>query len=181
MREAKKVALLIETSNRYGRDLLYGVRDWMREGGKWAVRFTEQARGAAVPQDLVNATAATVTPADPGVLFFSSGSTAKPKGILSAHRGVTLQLWRWKRYYAAIFNPARLKVKAMLKEMPKKYWANMPETALVRELVKKGESTLDDITGIAEQALDVKNDKMILPRIQRLAKKSGIKSTRPKV
>lgn len=41
----------------------------------------------------------------------------------------------WKRYYAAIFNPARLKVKAMLKEMPKKYWANMPETALVRELV----------------------------------------------
>jgi acyl-CoA synthetase (AMP-forming)/AMP-acid ligase II len=59
------------------------------------------ARGQAVSQDLVDATAATVTPADPGVLFFSSGSTAKPKGILSAHRGVTLQLWRWKRYYAA--------------------------------------------------------------------------------
>eukprot|EP01036_Dinobryon_divergens_P005475 gene5475-7248_t len=49
MSEAKKVALLIETSNRYGRDLLYGVRDWMREEGTWAVRFTEQARGAAVP------------------------------------------------------------------------------------------------------------------------------------
>lgn len=44
-----RVALLIETSNRYGRDLLYGVRDWMREEGTWAVRFTEQARGAAVP------------------------------------------------------------------------------------------------------------------------------------
>lgn len=41
----------------------------------------------------------------------------------------------WKRYYASIFNPARLKVGAMLKEMPKKYWANMPETALIRELV----------------------------------------------
>jgi DNA polymerase len=41
----------------------------------------------------------------------------------------------WKAYYAAIFNPARLKVKAMLKEMPKKYWANMPETALIGELV----------------------------------------------
>ena len=54
MREAKKVALLIETSNRYGRDLLYGVRDWMREGGKWAVRFTEQARGAAVPSWLAD-------------------------------------------------------------------------------------------------------------------------------
>jgi probable DNA metabolism protein len=41
----------------------------------------------------------------------------------------------WKTYYAAIFNPARLMVGAMLKEMPKKYWKNMPETALVRELV----------------------------------------------
>jgi probable DNA metabolism protein len=41
----------------------------------------------------------------------------------------------WKTYYASIFNPARLKVGAMLKEMPKKYWKNMPETALVGQLV----------------------------------------------
>jgi probable DNA metabolism protein len=41
----------------------------------------------------------------------------------------------WKTYYAAIFNPARLKTKAMLKEMPKKYWKNMPETALTAGLV----------------------------------------------
>lgn len=59
------------------------------------------SRGGAVAQALVDSTAATVTPADPGVLFFSSGSTAKPKGILSMHRGVTLQLWRWKRFLAA--------------------------------------------------------------------------------
>src|SRR6478672_5263773 len=30
----------------------------------------------------------------------------------------------WRIYYASIFNPARLKVGAMLKEMPKKYWRN---------------------------------------------------------
>lgn len=41
----------------------------------------------------------------------------------------------WRKYYASIFNPARLKVGAMLKEMPKKYWKNMPETALIPELV----------------------------------------------
>jgi DNA polymerase len=41
----------------------------------------------------------------------------------------------WRTYYASIFNPARVKVKAMLKEMPKKYWANMPETALVAPLL----------------------------------------------
>jgi uracil-DNA glycosylase len=41
----------------------------------------------------------------------------------------------WKTYYASIFNPARLKVGAMLKEMPKKYWRNMPETSLVESLI----------------------------------------------
>lgn len=45
----RKVALLIETSNRYGRDLLYGVRDWMQQGERWAIRFTEQARLAPLP------------------------------------------------------------------------------------------------------------------------------------
>ncbi|WP_137861950.1 MULTISPECIES: UdgX family uracil-DNA binding protein [unclassified Sphingomonas] len=41
----------------------------------------------------------------------------------------------WKTYYASIFNPARLKTGAMRREMPRKYWKDMPETALVRELV----------------------------------------------
>ncbi len=41
----------------------------------------------------------------------------------------------WKTYYASIFNPARLKKGAMMKEMPRKYWKNMPETALVPALI----------------------------------------------
>ncbi|MET0247545.1 MAG: UdgX family uracil-DNA binding protein [Sphingomonas sp.] len=41
----------------------------------------------------------------------------------------------WKTYYSSIFNPARLKVGMMLREMPRKYWKNMPETALVSELI----------------------------------------------
>ena len=41
----------------------------------------------------------------------------------------------WKTYYRSIFNPARVKVGAMLREMPRKYWKNMPETALVPELL----------------------------------------------
>ncbi len=41
----------------------------------------------------------------------------------------------WRKYYASIFNPARLKVGAMLKEMPRRYWKNMPEAALIPELV----------------------------------------------
>ncbi len=41
----------------------------------------------------------------------------------------------WRKYYASTFNPARLKIGAMLKEMPKKYWKNMPEAALIPELI----------------------------------------------
>ena len=41
----------------------------------------------------------------------------------------------WLRYYASIFNPARLKVKAMQKEMPKKYWRNLPEARLIAPLI----------------------------------------------
>ncbi|CAM3266696.1 Type-4 uracil-DNA glycosylase [Sphingomonas antarctica] len=46
----------------------------------------------------------------------------------------------WKTYYANIFNPARVKVGAMLREMPKKYWKNMPETVLVPELLAKAQA-----------------------------------------
>ena len=41
----------------------------------------------------------------------------------------------WRTYYASTFNPARLKIGAMLKEMPRRYWKNMPETALIPQLV----------------------------------------------
>lgn len=41
----------------------------------------------------------------------------------------------WSVYFQSIFNPARLKVKAMRKEMPKKYWRNLPEAALIAPLI----------------------------------------------
>jgi fatty-acyl-CoA synthase len=61
-----------------------GIEDWQ----------AFLARGKDTPVSQVEARAALVSPADPGALFFSSGSTAKPKGILNAHRGVAIQLWR---------------------------------------------------------------------------------------
>ena len=48
----------------------------------------------------------------------------------------------WRTYYASIFNPARLKVKAMQAEMPKRYWRNLPEARLIPELIASaGERT----------------------------------------
>ncbi len=41
----------------------------------------------------------------------------------------------WLTYYQHIFNPARLKVRMMQKEMPLKYWRNLPEAGLIAPLV----------------------------------------------
>jgi len=46
----------------------------------------------------------------------------------------------WRTYYGSIFNPARVKIGAMLKEMPRKYWKNMPETALVPSLIASAQA-----------------------------------------
>jgi probable DNA metabolism protein len=46
----------------------------------------------------------------------------------------------WRTYYAAIFNPARLKVDAMVKEMPRRYWKNLPEADLIPELIAQAQA-----------------------------------------
>ncbi|MEO8278915.1 MAG: UdgX family uracil-DNA binding protein [Ideonella sp.] len=40
----------------------------------------------------------------------------------------------WLTYYQHIFNPARLKLSMMRKEMPVRYWKNLPEAALIDPL-----------------------------------------------
>lgn len=57
----------------------------------------------------------------------------------------------WRRYYASIFNPARLKVKAMQKEMPKKYWRNLPEATLIDPLIAQAERTTRAMINSAPQ------------------------------
>jgi DNA polymerase len=47
----------------------------------------------------------------------------------------------WRTYFAAIFNPARLKVKAMTSEMPKKYWKNLPEAELIAPMIAEAQKT----------------------------------------
>ena len=41
----------------------------------------------------------------------------------------------WLTYYQSTFNPARLKEQAMQREMPRKYWENLPEARLISAMV----------------------------------------------
>ena len=45
----------------------------------------------------------------------------------------------WRVYYSSIFNPARMKVRAMKAEMPTRYWRNLPESRLIPELTRSAQ------------------------------------------
>ncbi|WP_042695798.1 UdgX family uracil-DNA binding protein [Azospirillum sp. B506] len=42
----------------------------------------------------------------------------------------------WQRYYESTFNPARVNPTAMRAEMPRKYWANLPEAAAIPAMIR---------------------------------------------
>jgi uracil-DNA glycosylase len=66
-----------------------------------------------------------------GQLHYGPG--AKRQDAPSADAGEQL----WLTYYQSIFNPARLKLGMMQKEMPRKYWHNLPEAQLIAPLAQQ--------------------------------------------
>ncbi|MBO6512786.1 MAG: UdgX family uracil-DNA binding protein [Phycisphaerales bacterium] len=46
----------------------------------------------------------------------------------------------WKAYYRSIFNPARIKINAMVKEMPRRYWSTLPEADIIQQLLDEAPS-----------------------------------------
>lgn len=51
----------------------------------------------------------------------------------------------WRAYYQSMFNPARLKVQAMKREMPKHYWKNLPEAQDINALIRAASTRTDDM------------------------------------
>lgn len=71
---------------------------------------------------------------DGDALAFAPGAPRPPEtggGGDDAGEGSAL----WLTYYAHVFNPARLKVATMTREMPRRYWPNLPEARLIGGLV----------------------------------------------
>ncbi len=57
----------------------------------------------------------------------------------------------WLAYYRTTFNPARLRLKSMTGHMPRRYWHNMPETALIPDMVLQAEQR---VSGMLELDAD---------------------------
>lgn len=51
--------------------------------------------GESFPEDVVLARAREVKTADDGIIIYTSGTSAEPKGVLHCHRSPVLQSWRW--------------------------------------------------------------------------------------
>ena len=64
----------------------------------------------------------------------------------------------WRAYYAATFNPARLNVQLMKREMPARHWPTLPETRMIPELLESArgrvQTMLDHQEGWATSARD---------------------------
>ena len=64
----------------------------------------------------------------------------------------------WETYYRSIFNPARVKVKAMRAELPVRHWATLPETAAIPDLLRaaaaRSDRMIDTTEGYAMTAAD---------------------------
>jgi uracil-DNA glycosylase len=49
----------------------------------------------------------------------------------------------WIAYYRSIFNPARVKVAMMKKEMPVRFWPNLPEAAAIAPLLRNADARVE--------------------------------------
>lgn len=77
----------------------------------------------------------------------------------------------WRTYYRSICNVARINPRVMQREMPQKYWCNLPEAAEIPSLVRDGMANFavrhrerDDLA--IDEALAVRAALDALPRIE---------------
>lgn len=81
------------------------------------------------------------------VLKFSPGCAADPCEDPDQMKDI------WRVYYRSIFNPARLKLKMMQTEMPKRYWKNLPEADLIDSLITESRERVDSMLAETPRAV----------------------------
>lgn len=76
---------------------------------------------------------------DTNTLFFGAGM---PASAAPQHDDIE-DLWR--TYYRHIFNPARIKTKAMRREMPVRHWATLPEADIIQDMLNEAPRRVADM------------------------------------
>jgi probable DNA metabolism protein len=76
----------------------------------------------------------------------------------------------WLTYYRSIFNPARLKIKMMQTEMPKRYWKNLPEAELIDELIESSKPRVAQMLAEEERPVKPRPKNAYLDKLQEMSK-----------
>lgn len=79
----------------------------------------------------------------------------------------------WRTYYRSIFNPARIKTRAMQAEMPKRYWKNLPEADLIEDLVRHGRERASGMIETPPQTAPPRPRLPYLQKLEELSKAPG--------
>jgi probable DNA metabolism protein len=81
----------------------------------------------------------------------------------------------WLTYYSAIFNPARIKIKAMKNEMPVRFWHGLPEAAIIPKILNDAPARVEKMMieqeGIMTSAADFLPERMSLAALSEAAAK----------
>jgi len=93
-------------------------------------------------------------------LTFMPGMSRQDAPAADAHDDL------WRTYYRSIFNPARLKVKAMQSEMPVKYWKNLPEAEIIAGLINGSEKRVETMIATSERPVKPAPDNAYLRKLR---------------
>ncbi|SFI96192.1 UdgX family uracil-DNA binding protein [Planctomicrobium piriforme] len=81
----------------------------------------------------------------------------------------------WKTYYGSIFNPARIKLKMMVREMPVRHWPTLPEASLIPDLLADADRRVQEMLmrqeGNARSARDFLPESLDYPHLVKAAEK----------
>ena len=77
----------------------------------------------------------------------------------------------WRTYYASTFNPARVSISAMRREMPLKHWPTLPETELIPDLLREAPARVEDM--MKRQSSSARPSAGNIPRGTKAAKVPG--------
>jgi probable DNA metabolism protein len=75
----------------------------------------------------------------------------------------------WRTYYANIFNPARIKIRAMKKEMPLRHWSTLPETEIIDQLLQQAPTRVEEMMAKTKNAKAVTSAAEFVPKVHKLS------------
>lgn len=85
----------------------------------------------------------------------------------------------WRTYYRSIFNPARLKPKAMQAEMAKRYWKNLPEADLIEGLVRESATRTRGMIEAPPRAILREPSNPYLAQLRQMSAQPGLDAPPP--